>query len=744
MKHALPFALALLSSTAVHTSFGQIAFGGQPYGPQTSRIALPEAPEYRLPEVDEAALIAEDAARLASGVKGASRFGWMHTTAFSTANSGLWHTMPNGDRVWRIGLHCPQSKGIGIIFSNYVVPEGARVFLYNHTGKVLGGYTAMSNPGSTVLGVQPIHGDRIIIEYVEPAAVAGQGTLTIGNVTHAYRADGPGFTRDFGDSGECNVNVICPDGDEWRNEIRSVACIIAGGGYCTGTLLNNCNQDSIPYFLTANHCLGGSDPSTWVFRFNWDSPVCDPTENAPTDQTVSGSTQLAVNPGSDMLFLQLNTPPPTEFDVYYAGWDATGVVPDSGTCIHHPAGDIKKISHDHQAQAAQNVDVGNGPADCWHVFNWESGTTEPGSSGSALWNQNHMIVGQLYGGAANCANNVDDYFGRFDVSYPFIAEWLGDCDTLSGLEPGYIEPEIQYNAAITSISNVPPLVCDVDSIHPIVTLKNNGTVALGAVSISYIIAGGDNGTFGWTGNLLTGQTANVQLPWVHIIDGPQELIISSGSPNGQLDQVPEDDGDTLAFVAHTPGDLVVLEIIPDDYGEDITWELADDDGNVLYNGGPYSNQNNTPIVREFCLGEGCYEFTINDVFGDGICCTEGEGSYSITSQFNDHVTSNGEYGSGETRDFCIVGVGLAENADADGLRLWPNPATTMLQLSWDLRSRTSASWQLLDLTGRVLRIGIIFCDGTPVEVDLGDRSSGTYLLRTSSEGRTVTKRVVVR
>nr|MBP7515473.1 hypothetical protein [Flavobacteriales bacterium] len=386
MLRALRITVCAASIGSTCGALAQLSFGGTPIGADNRRNDLPAPPLIELPAVDVPSLLAQDAHHEASGRKGPYRFGFEHQVALSSDNAGSWSARSDGSRVWRIELRCPQALGIGVIFTDYNVPQDGHVFLYNGHGKVLGGYTAESNPGHHVLGVQPIPGERVTIEYQEPAGALGAGHLTIGTVVHVYRG-APGLDRDFGDSGACNVNTICPEGDDWRPEIRSVACIIAGGGYCTGTLLNNCNNDSIPYFLTANHCLESpSPPDTWVFRFNWDSPVCEPTENAPTDQTVSGSTQLVANPGSDMLFLQLSSQPPPEFDVTYSGWDATGTIPDSTVCIHHPRGDIKKITHDNNAAAQQNVDVGNGPADCWHCFEYESGTTELGSSGSALWN----------------------------------------------------------------------------------------------------------------------------------------------------------------------------------------------------------------------------------------------------------------------------------------------------------------------------------------------------------------------
>lgn len=418
-------ALSVALFVGLLSAQAQISFGGQPYG--LNKSLMPEAPLMVMPSVNAEALKAEDEARIQQGIKGPYRFGFNHATDISMENSGTWTEMANGDRVWRVAIHCPEAYSINFEFHEYVVPAGASVFVYNDLDEVLGSFTAESNPGHTELGVTQLSGDRITIEYVEPLAVRGQGRLRVGQVTHAYR-DIMGLSKGLGTSGSCNNNVICPEGDPWRAQIRSVAMITVGGsGLCTGQLINNCANDGIPYFLTANHCLGGNN--TWVFRFNWNSPTCATTTNGPTNQTVSGSTLKTSSGGSDVALLQLNTTPPASYNVFYTGWDKSGVAPTASTCIHHPDGDIKKISFDNNAASMANF---SGAA-CWRILNWEDGTTEPGSSGAGLWNQNGLLIGQLFGGQASCSNNVNDYFGRFSVSYPLLTQWLGNCgDQLQG------------------------------------------------------------------------------------------------------------------------------------------------------------------------------------------------------------------------------------------------------------------------------------------------------------------------
>lgn len=450
LKTYAPVALAL-GLFATLPTLAQESFGGHPVGLRGD-LQIPQAPEVVMPHVDAAALLAEDEARSADGIKGPYRFGFNHAVDLGLDNSGIWHEFPNGDRLWRLAIVCPEAFSINFEFHDYLIPTGAQVFVYSETEQV-GAFTMASSGGQRSMGVTQLAGDRIIIEYNEPAAVRGHGRLRVGQVTHAYR-DILGLAKGLGDSGSCNNNVICPVGDPWRAQIRSVAIITVGGsGLCTGQMINNCAQDGEPYFLTARHCLPGNNSvSNWVYRFNWNSPSCAQNQNGPTTQTVSGSQLLAQNAGSDVALIKFNNPVPTAYNVYFTGWDKSGLAPTSSVAIHHPSGDVKKISFDNQAA----VNGSFSGAQCWRILNWEDGTTEGGSSGSGLWNQDGLLIGQLYGGQASCSFNVNDYYGKFNVSYPFLQEWLGNCgDQLGGYPSAVGVEEAATSASGLTVSPNP-------------------------------------------------------------------------------------------------------------------------------------------------------------------------------------------------------------------------------------------------------------------------------------------------
>ena len=185
MQRPLHLFLLVLLGIGVFPVQAQIAFGGRPYGPIGAKLGWGAPATLELPPIDVPALMAEDAERAASGLKGPDRFGYVHDVRAALEDRGTWTQLPNGDRTWRLVVHCPGAIGIGLAFDTYVVPDGARLFVYNDMGEVRGGFTAASNPGFQALGVAPIPGDRITIEYDEPAAVA----VVEGELWVAYEAE---------------------------------------------------------------------------------------------------------------------------------------------------------------------------------------------------------------------------------------------------------------------------------------------------------------------------------------------------------------------------------------------------------------------------------------------------------------------------------------------------------------------------------------------------------------------------
>lgn len=446
---AKTFLLLALAFAGAPRATAQISHGGEPL-----LASQPEMSAITLPEVDSQRLLAEDL----DAVKGAGpmRIGVVLPTWVSNQKQGTVRVLEDGTRVWRVLLQSDGAVALGLHFCQYEMPEGARLFLYSPDGEVVAGaFTSEDRMDDGRFYTCALPGEALVVEYSEPASVAGQGLLTIDQVTHHYKPmpmlDPDQFKGQHGSSdGNCHIDVICPEGDNYRDQIRSVVCIeITAGGYsylCSGALVNNTAQDKAPYILSAYHCQDLNTTVTqWKFYFNYQKSTCNGASGA-TGNSIAGANIVAkynTDSGSDMLLLRLKNPVPDNFNAYYAGWSRSSINPTVGAGIHHPGGDWKKISIP-QSVSSYNTN--------YHQVNWIPGTgnkgvTEGGSSGSPLFNGAGQVVGQLMGGQSYCgapSSSMTDIYGKFSKS------WTGGGTSVTRLKD-WLDPT---NSGVTSLDGI--------------------------------------------------------------------------------------------------------------------------------------------------------------------------------------------------------------------------------------------------------------------------------------------------
>ena len=368
------------------------------------------------------------------------RFGYPHEVNYTLDNSGEWADLPDGGRIWRLSIFCPNALSVNLLFDKFWIPDGAKFFVYSIDRKQSIGAVTSPNTFSTKDDIQGfatglVYGDRTILEYYLPKGVKDVGVISVAFVVHGYRYIQlpEEYSKDYGNSGGCHVNVNCSDGQNWQDEKNAVAVMLINGiRWCTGSLINTTANDHRPLFLTANHCLISYDAEsdsttnlTW-FTFYWDyeSPGCTSLSD-PTGSTTTGAKIVANNKISDFALLRLSQDPLEKaLTPYYLGWDRSGSAGTGGVGIHHPNGDIKKISTYGITPSSTYYEFipvyVNG--DHWRVT-WSAGVTEKGSSGSPLINNNKKIIGQLHGGLSYCIDslkygpNESDWYGKFSVSW---------------------------------------------------------------------------------------------------------------------------------------------------------------------------------------------------------------------------------------------------------------------------------------------------------------------------------------
>ncbi|MDD5507418.1 MAG: PKD domain-containing protein [Bacteroidales bacterium] len=347
-------------------------------------------------------------------------------------NAGLWEDMADGASVWRLKIQAPGALAVSLYFDHFFLPEGGELYAYNDMkNQVIGAFTDFNNDPTGLFSMEIIQGESVTLEYFQPALTALQPIISISDMAYIVRGVSfetvPGSGRD--QSEWCMINVNCPEGDNWQEEKRGVVrqyMILPDGwiGWCSGSLINNTGWNLLPYVLSAQHCGDGCTPTMfnqWIFYFKYEAATCSGT-NGPTNFTINGCALKAegsADTGSDFALYLLNQDPPESHAPFWNGWNRTNTPSQSGACIHHPNGDIKKIStYTTTLQSGEWND--NGVPSHW-IVKWaqtENGTSvvEGGSSGSALFDSEHRIVGGLTGSyiALDCDNpgGYSSFYGK--------------------------------------------------------------------------------------------------------------------------------------------------------------------------------------------------------------------------------------------------------------------------------------------------------------------------------------------
>jgi hypothetical protein len=437
----------------------------EPFGYQWSAAQLQELPLAELATFNHDQLLEEDTRLEKAG--GRTNIGRIIPVSLDEQTAGIWTSLANGDRVWQYRFRTSGAKGVCVYFDGLYIPQGAVMFLYGMDRKsFVGPFTVedCNAHGSFMMG--EVLGDEAILEYYEPASVVGVPNIGIQSVSHMYR-----YVYDYSDysteensraSDFCEVDVNCPEGTEWVPQRDAVVRLLIndgqGQGLCSGSIVNTTARDCRNYILTALHCGIGVSDSEWLqcsVRFKYQKSGCG-TGSAPSTSNRVGVFHLADsndgggNSGSDFLLLEMEDSPPTSYNVYYAGWDSRSNTPADVVGIHHPAGDVKKIS------TATNIVSGTygAPGYHWRVVWMETetnhGVTEGGSSGSPIFNEDKRIVGQLTGGSSYCTSpTAPDFYGKMDKNWDDnpntatqkLKEWLDPIDTGELFMDGaYLDP----------------------------------------------------------------------------------------------------------------------------------------------------------------------------------------------------------------------------------------------------------------------------------------------------------------
>ena len=486
--------------------------GASPISHSKTIPPLNSVVQIRLPAVSAKARIAQEAK---AGKPGPIQYAVPVKVEITPKTDGKWEVLSNGDKLWRLRFYAPGATDLNFGFTRYRLPAGATLHVVSNSEDYYEGpYTDRDNKSHGQLWVPPVPGERAVIELYLPANCKSEPALELTHVGTGYRDLFRRKAQSHLKQGACNIDVVCPEGDPWRDQIRSVATYSLGGAtLCSGQLIMDVPGSFRPFFLTANHCniSAGNAPSMVVF-WNFESPNCGDLGGGSLADNQTGATLRAARADVDVALVELDAVPDPSFNVFYSGWDRSGAISQSNVGIHHPSTDEKAISfNDDPLTTGDNCIGSPGIGNThWIVDNWELGTTERGSSGSGLWDVNtKKLIGFLTGGAASCTVIESDCYGKFSAAWDSgtssvdrLQDWLDPFDRgdmmVDGSDP---LPTIFFESyqTIDSCSNKPSNV--------------NGVVEPGETVVFPVVLQATGALTNIQGVLTT------QTPGVTIVDG---------------------------------------------------------------------------------------------------------------------------------------------------------------------------------------------------------------------------------
>lgn len=441
-------------------------------------------PQITIPYVDNAELIKESVS-----IKGKNlpfKFGKSNEVNLSIKD-GIW-IKTDSKSTWSLIIFSKNAFSLNIILSELFLPKNSNLFLYDADGTMIyGPITSDFNFENEEFLCDIIRGEYLILRIISSNEDVPKVKLGIKNVVHGFRNIFPSLSKS---SGSCNNNIECFT--DWKIESNAVAWVLLTGGemLCSGSLINNTSSTFHPYFLTAFHCIdiAGGDPYSqyfqdgtlqqfeiddvydMAFRFDYRYTTCVGS-TVDSYQTFNHATFKAAWYTSDFALVELNSSSVrTTAGITLLGWDKTGNTPSEGVGIHHPSGDVMKISFDDD-NLSETSYLSNSGSYYWRV-DWDDGVTEPGSSGSPLLDQNKRIIGQLKGGYSYCeSEDMRDWYGCFYRS------WTGGGTNTTRLS-NWLDPNSTGVNTLNSTMTLtgPDLVCSSGTQYTLVDLPSGSSI----------------------------------------------------------------------------------------------------------------------------------------------------------------------------------------------------------------------------------------------------------------------------
>ena len=326
---------------------------------------------------------------------------------------------------------------------------------------------------------------------------------------------------------------------------------------------------------------------------------------------------------------------------------------------------------------------------------------------------------------------------EFTINFTLDPNWVNEeCELVVFLQNNQTKEVLQgvkydimdfgttnmYDASILDVI-APQTLCN-ENLTPSVFIANYGLENLTSLDLSIYVNGDLISTLPWTGDLAYLESEVVIFSEISItIEPSNSFEVIAENPNGQDDEYPSNNTYLLTIneAPNVSGPVSLIMLLGDN-PEEITWEVTDSQGNILYEGGPYTGSPPTVIQQLNLVDPDCYSFIIYDESGDGLT---GGGVYKLYDGNNEIFWQASNYGWQDHVQFGIGLTGEEEFIVGNGIEVFPNPTGQNAMVSFELLKSQTVDMEVFNSVGAMVYVA-----------DKKEYSAGKHTLKFDGEGLT--------
>ncbi len=356
---------------------------------------------------------------------------------------------------------------------------------------------------------------------------------------------------------------------------------------------------------------------------------------------------------------------------------------------------------------------------------------------------------------------INDHTIRADFEVNFFPTIYHICPNRIIVEAGEVSTAVLYglndnclsvfgnnNAGILEYTGFQNAFCGSETFAPIVKFQNLGLDNMTSATFEVALNGSVAESMNWTGDLSTYGYTDIVFSDVTVTD-VTTLEVNITTVNGVMD---EDDSNNLVsvdipLVPQVDEFYLTLEIQTDNFPGETSWGFYDANGNIVASGGGYDTKDTLYVEPITLPDNGCFEFVIYDSYGDGICCTFGNGFYKLMDNAGNTIFEGNDFADSFTEGFQVDGATAVRELDSvTGLTLFPNPARSELNIQFNLTESMPLNVTVFNTLGQLVTV-VSSQDFTlgqhTLNVDVANLSNGVYFVRFANGEKQLTSKFTV-